>query len=147
LFVKPFSWHYYYDPLDESSIQAAMNPLIGHHHLAAFHRAGSNRSHSWVEVQAAQCYRQGPLLYIEIQADGFLYGMVRLLVGLLVQVGRGQRSLDSFTELWKQQRREEVKYAAPAHGLCLLRVGYPEFPFPSEVWYDTQPKLVFVSCS
>lgn len=49
---------------------------------------------------------------------------------------------DSFTQLWKQQRREEVKYAAPAHGLCLLRVGYPEFPFPPEVWYDTLPKFI-----
>ena len=142
LFVKPFSWHYYYDPLDPSLIQAAMNPLIGHHHLAAFHRAGSKRSHSWVEVQAAECYRQGPFIHIEIQADGFLYGMVRLLVGLLVQVGRGQRSPDSFTELWTQQRREEVKYAAPAQGLCLLRVGYPEFPFSPEVWFDTLPKFV-----
>jgi tRNA pseudouridine38-40 synthase len=143
LFVQPLSWHYYYEPLDESLIQAAMNPLIGHHNLAAFHRAGSNRKHSWVQVQAAECYRQEPFVHIEIQADGFLYGMVRLLVGLLVQVGSSQRSLDSFTELWTQQRREEVKYAAPAHGLCLLRVGYPEFPFPPEVWYDTLPKFVF----
>lgn len=137
LFVNAFSWHYYYADLDESLIQAAMNPLIGHHHLAAFHRAGSKRKHSWVEVQAAECYRQGPFIYIEIQADGFLYGMVRLLVGLLVQVGSSSLSPDSFTELWRQQRREEVKYAAPAHGLCLLRVGYPEFPFPPEVWFDT----------
>lgn len=142
LFVEAFSWHYYYAALDESVIQAAINPLVGRHHLAAFHRAGSKRSHSWVEVQAAECYRQGPFLHIELQADGFLYGMVRLLVGLLVQVGRGQRSLDSFTELWKQQRREEVKYAAPAHGLCLLRIGYPEFPFAPEVWYDTMPKFI-----
>lgn len=142
LFVQPFSWHYYYAPLDESLIQAALSPLLGKHHLAAFHRAGSARSHSWVEVQAAECYREGSFLQIEIQANGFLYGMVRLLVGLLVQVGNKQRSPASFTELWQQQRREEVKYAAPAHGLCLLRVGYPEFPFPPEVWYDTQPKFV-----
>lgn len=147
LFVKPFSWHYYYAGLDEALIQAAMNPLIGRHHLAAFHRAGSRRSHSWVEVQAAECYRQGPFIHIEIQADGFLYGMVRLLVGMLVEVGRRQRSPDSFTELWKEQRREEVKYAAPAHGLCLLRVGYPEFPFPPEVWFDTLPKFVICPLS
>lgn len=142
LFIRPFSWHYYYQPLDEALIQAAMNPLLGHHHLAAFHRAGSSRAHSWVEIQAADCYRQGPFIHIEIQANGFLYGMVRLLVGLLVQVARGMLSPDSFTQLWKQQRREEVKYAAPAHGLCLLRVGYPEFPFPLEVWYDTLPLFV-----
>jgi tRNA pseudouridine38-40 synthase len=142
LFVKPFSWHYYYAPLDESLIKAALTPLLGKHHLAAFQRAGSKRSHSWVEVQAAECRRSGSFIHIEIQADGFLYGMVRLLVGMLVQVGSGQRTLASFTEIWQEQRREEVKHSAPPQGLCLLRVGYPDFPFPREIWYDTLPQLV-----
>ncbi|MGK7877737.1 MAG: tRNA pseudouridine(38-40) synthase TruA [Xenococcaceae cyanobacterium] len=142
LFVKPISWHYYYGPLQESLIQAALKPLIGKHHLAAFHRAGSRRTHSWVDVQAAECYRRGPFLHLEIQANGFLYGMVRLLVGMLVEVGSGKRSPESFTELWVNQRREEVKYAAPAKGLCLLRVGYPEFPFPPKIWFDTQPTFL-----
>jgi tRNA pseudouridine38-40 synthase len=143
LFVRPFSWHYYYAPLDECLIQAALAPLIGKHHLAAFHRAGSKRQHSWVEVQAAECHRSGPFIHIEIQANGFLYGMVRLLVGMLAQVGSGKLTLASFTELWKTQQREQVKHAAPPQGLCLLRVGYPHFPFPPEIWYETQPKLVF----
>lgn len=142
LFVRPFAWHYYHAPVDESLIQAAMTPLIGRHHLAAFHRAGSARPHSWVDVQAAECQRSGPLIYIEVQASGFLYGMMRLLVGLLVQVGRGERAIDNFTDIWVNERREMVKYAAPAQGLCLLRVGYQDFPFAPEVWYDTQPKLV-----
>jgi tRNA pseudouridine38-40 synthase len=114
---------------------------MGKHHLAAFHRANSGRSHSWVDVQAAECYRNDPFIHIEIQANGFLYGMVRLLVGMLVQVGRGELHPKHFTELWVNQRREEVKYAAPAKGLCLLRVGYPDSPFPPEVWFDTQPKF------
>jgi tRNA pseudouridine38-40 synthase len=143
LFVSPFSWHYYYAPLDESLIQAALKPMIGRHHLSAFERAGSKRQHSWVEVQAAECNRSGPFIHIEIQANGFLYGMVRLLVGMIVQVGSKQRSLESFTEIWKEQQRQEVKHAAPPHGLCLLRVGYPEFPFNREIWFDTQPKSVF----
>ena len=142
LFVRPFSWHYYHAPLNEAMIQAALNPLIGKHHLAAFHRANSGRSHSWVDVQAAECYRNEPFIHIEIQANGFLYGMVRLLVGMLVQVGRGELHPKHFTELWVNQRREEVKYAAPAKGLCLLRVGYPDSPFPPEVWFDTQPKFL-----
>ncbi|MEG4342125.1 tRNA pseudouridine(38-40) synthase TruA [Microcoleus sp. A003_D6] len=142
LFVRPFAWHCYRAPVDESLIQTALTPLIGRHHLAAFHRAGSARPHSWVDVQAAECHRSGPLVYIEVQASGFLYGMMRLLVGLLVQVGRGERSIDNFTDVWVNERREMVKYAAPAQGLCLLRVGYCEFPFPPDVWYDTQPKLV-----
>lgn len=141
LFVRPFSWHYYNAPLDESLIQAALQPLLGRHHLAAFHRAGSSRPHSWVEVQAADCVRRGSLVQIEIQASGFLYGMVRLLVGMLVDVGRGARSPADFTQLWQQQRREEVRYAAPPQGLCLLRVGYPEFPFSPEIWFDSQPQF------
>ena len=145
LFVSPFSWHYYYAPLDESQMQAALKTLLGTHHLAAFHRTGSRRSHSWVEVQLVQCDRALDFIHIEIQANGFLYGMVRLLVGLLVQVGTGKRSLEEFTELWQQERREEVKHAAPACGLCLLRVGYEDSPFPPEVWYDTMPKLVLPS--
>lgn len=143
LFVRPFCWHYYHEPLSETLIQEALDPLIGHHHLAAFHRAGSKRPHSWVDVQAAKCDRQGSFISIEVQASGFLYGMMRLLVGLLVQVGQGGRSPSSFTNLWTMQRREEVKYSAPAQGLCLLRVGYTEFPFPPEIWFDTQPSFGF----
>jgi tRNA pseudouridine38-40 synthase len=142
LFVRPFSWHYYYAPLDESLIQAALTPLIGKHHLAAFHRANSGRSHSWVDVQAAECYRNEPFIHIEIQANGFLYGMVRLLVGMLIKVGQGELHPKQFTELWVNQQREEVKHSAPAKGLCLLRVGYPDSPFPPEVWFDTQPKFL-----
>jgi len=147
LFVRPFSWHYYYAPLDESLIQEALNPLMGRHHLAAFHRANSGRSHSWVDVQAAECYRNGSFIHIEIQANGFLYGMVRLLVGMLVQVGRGELDPKDFTELWVNQCREKVRYAAPAKGLCLLRVGYPNSPFPPEVWFDTQPKFLLPTLS
>ena len=145
IFVEPFAWHYYRQPLEESLIQSALNPLVGYHHLAAFRRAGSARKDSWVDVQVAQCHRRGAFLQLEIQASGFLYGMVRLLVGMLVEVGQGKRSPEAFTDLWVEQRREEVKYAAPAKGLCLLRVGYPEFPFAPEVWFDTQPQLFFGS--
>jgi tRNA pseudouridine38-40 synthase len=143
LFVRPYVWHYYYEPLDVGLMQAALNPLLGRHHLSAFHRSGSRRPHSWVDVQAAECKQNGAFVYIEVQASGFLYGMMRLLVGLLVQVGRGVRSPLNFTELWTEQRRDEVKYAAPAQGLCLLRVGYPDFPLSLEVWFDSQPAFVF----
>ncbi len=141
LFVRSIAWHYYYEPLDESIMQKALNPMIGRHHLAAFHRSNSSRPHSWVDVQAAQCQRNGAFVTIEVQASGFLYGMMRLLIGLLVQVGRGERSIDEFTELWTTERRDKVKYAAPPQGLCLLRVGYPEMPFSPEIWFDAQPRL------
>ena len=142
LFVRPYTWHYYQEPLIVERIQAAVAPLLGTHHLAAFHRTDSGRSHSWVEVQDIGCDRLGDFVHIEIQANGFLYGMVRLLVGLLVQVGNGDLSVAEFTNIWQTEQRSRVRHSAPAKGLCLLRVGYPDFPFPESIWYDTQPQFL-----
>ncbi|RMF25293.1 MAG: tRNA pseudouridine(38-40) synthase TruA [Cyanobacteria bacterium J083] len=143
LFISSFSWHYYHQPLEENKIKTALQPLIGKHHLAAFRRAGSQRKDSWVEVQEVECYREGNFVHLEIQASGFLYGMVRLLVGMLVQVGIGKLSPEDFTKIWQEQRREAVKYSAPARGLCLLRVGYTQFPFSPSIWFNAQPMFVF----
>jgi tRNA pseudouridine38-40 synthase len=153
LFLNPYVWHYYYEPLNIQNIQAALTPLLGQHHLSAFCRSGSSRKDSWVEIQDVVCDRlsisdqrfSNSLVHIEVQARGFLYGMMRLLVGLLVQVGRGILSPEHFTDLWQNERRDLVKYSAPAKGLCLLRVGYPDFPFQPEVWFDTFPSLVLAT--
>ena len=143
LFVRPFSWHYYHAKLDENAMQKSLDPLLGKHHLAAFHRSGSSRAHSWVDIQELSCKRNGAFLHIEVQASGFLYGMMRLLTGLLVEVGRGYRTPTSFTEVWKSEDRTQVKYAAPPQGLCLLKVGYDDMPFSESLWYDAQPTYMF----
>jgi len=141
LFVMPYVWHYYHQLLDESLMLAALTPLVGYHNLAAFHRAGSDRAHSWVEMQDIQCHRFGQFVQVELQAKGFLYGMVRLIMGLVVEVGQSQLTPEAFTAIWRNQHRDLVKYSAPPQGLCLLRVGYPHFPFPAEAWVDTQPQF------
>lgn len=152
IFVRQFAWHLYQHSLDEQRMQEALEPLIGRQHLAAFHRAGSSRPHSWVDIHHAGCIRRGNILELEVQASGFLYGMMRLLVGMLVQVGQGERSPANFTDVWREQRRDQVRYAAPPQGLCLLRVGYPDFPFSKDLWFDSQPRFLFpdsfdVDCS
>jgi tRNA pseudouridine38-40 synthase len=143
VFIRPFVWHYYHTALDVTLMHNALLPLLGRHHLSAFQRSGSKRPHAWVDVQGIECYRQGAFIYIEVQASGFLYGMMRLLVGLLVQVGQGMRSPLNFTEIWQMEQRDQVKYSAPAKGLCLLRVGYPESPFATEAWFNAQPQFLF----
>jgi tRNA pseudouridine38-40 synthase len=147
LFAQQTTWHYYQAPLQVELIQAALHPLLGRQHLTAFHRANSGRAHSWVEIQDVLCQRRGAFVDIEVQASGFLYGMMRLLVGLLVQVGSGDCSPQAFTALWQGEHRDQVKYAAPAKGLCLLAVGYPECPFPSEAWQTTLPWLSLTESS
>ncbi len=147
LFVRPYCWHYYHEPLELGRMQAAIVPLLGKHHLAAFHRSDSGRSHSWVNVQDVGCHQSGDFIQIEIQANGFLYGMVRLLVGMLVQVGNGDLTVAQFTDIWQTEQRDRVRHSAPAKGLCLLRVGYPDFPFPASIWYDTQPQFLLPQSS
>ncbi len=142
LFVQPYVWHYYHQTLDESLMLAALQPMVGYHNLAAFHRTGSDRTHSWVELQDAQCSRFGDFVQVELQAKGFLYGMVRLVMGLIVQVGEQRLSPEDFASIWQNQRRDLVQYSAPPQGLCLLRVGYLDFPFESEAWIDTQSRLL-----
>jgi tRNA pseudouridine38-40 synthase len=129
LFVKPFSWHYYHDRLDEKLIHQALQPMLGEQDMAAFQRAGSSRPHSRLELQEAICWRDGNFVHVEVQASGFLYGMIRLLVGQLVDVGRSRLSVEAFTSIWQEKRRLEVKYAAPPQGLCLLAIGYADHPF------------------
>ena len=140
LFLAPISWHRYQWRLQDQLMEQLLQELLGHHDFSAFQRAGSQRAHARTTVQEVSLERDGDILTLEIQASGFLYGMVRLLVGQLVAAGEGRISPEQFRLRWRQQRRDEVKEAAPPQGLCLLRVGYPEPVFPRGAWYDCQPR-------
>jgi tRNA pseudouridine38-40 synthase len=141
LFLAPWSWHRYRLRLDETLMDRALQDMLGEHDFAAFQRAGSCRSHSRTCLQEVRVERQGDLIAVDLQASGFLYGMVRLVIGQLVAVGEGRLNLETFAQRWRERQRAEVKEAAPAQGLCLLRVGYPQPVFPEPAWYDCQPRF------
>ena len=141
LFLQNISWHKYRFMLDINLMKNALNDLLGLHDFAAFQKAGSNRSNSLTTVQDVSISRDGDIVTVEIQASGFLYGMVRLLMGQLVAVGEKRLSLEKFRYRWRKGLRSEVKEAAPAHGLCLIRVGYEEKIFSKEKSFDTFPSF------
>ena len=66
--------------------------LVGEHDFSAFQRAGSRRAHARTTLQDVRLERDGDLVVAELQASGFLYGMVRLVMGQLVAVGEGRLS-------------------------------------------------------
>ena len=142
IFLSPWSWHRYKFRLDEDLMRIALEGLLGLHDFYAFQRSGSNRSHSFTTVQDVQIDRQGDLVVFEIQASGFLYGMVRLLAGQLVALGEHRISLETFEKRWKERRRVEVKESAPANGLCLVRAGYAESIFSEASCYDSFPRFL-----
>ncbi|WP_320663753.1 tRNA pseudouridine(38-40) synthase TruA [Prochlorococcus sp. MIT 1223] len=140
IFLANWSWHRYRFRLDENLMRLAGKELIGLHDFSAFRRAGSNRNDSWTTIQEVSVEREGDLVVLDIQASGFLYGMVRLLVGQLVALGEHRLTLDLFRDRWKQCRREEVRYAAPPNGLCFVRAGYKDSIFSEAAWFDSFPK-------
>ena len=146
LFLAPWSWHRYQLRLDEGLMRLALEGMLGEHDFAAFERAGSSRSHSRTTLQEVSVVRRGDLIEVELQASGFLYGMVRLVMGQLVALAEGRLSLEAFEHRWRSGARHEVKEAAPPQGLCLLRVGYGEELFPTAAWYDCQPRYL-LECS
>ena len=141
LFLKNITWHKYKFRLDINLMKQALNDLLGSHDFSAFEKAGSNRNNSLTTVQDVSICRDGDVVTVEIQASGFLYGMVRLLMGQLVAVGEKRLSLEKFRHRWREGLRSEVRESAPAHGLCLIRVGYEENIFSKEKSFDTFPNF------
>tara|TARA_Y100001968_G_C19342622_1_gene710338 strand:+ start:215 stop:1084 length:870 start_codon:yes stop_codon:yes gene_type:complete len=144
LFLDKWTWHRYKYSLDTSIMRSALDGLIGLHDFSAFQRSGSKRINALTTIQEVHIQREGDLIFIEIQATGFLYGMVRLLVGQLVGLGEHRFSLDDFETRWRNRRRKEIKESAPAHGLCFLKAGYKESILSQELNCCFMPKF-FIS--
>ncbi|MFM1813106.1 MAG: hypothetical protein RLZZ336_2044 [Cyanobacteriota bacterium] len=141
LFLAPWCWHRYQQRLDQEAMRTVLEAMLGEHDFSAFMRAGSRRAHGRTTLQEVLVERDGDLIRVELQASGFLYGMVRLLMGQLVAVGEGRLAAETLLERWRLRQRQAIKESAPAQGLCLLRVGYPQTLFTEPEWYDSQPRF------
>ena len=100
--------------------------LPGRHDFSAFALAGGNHKQPFRTILRSSWSRVGEELVFEVQGEGFLRGMVRSLVGTMVEVGTNRRSLESFAALLGGRPRSESGPTAPAKGLVLEGVEYPE---------------------
>ena len=120
----------------------AINTLKGKHDFFAFQKSGSNRSTSITTVKDVQLFKSGQLIFIDIKASGFLYGMVRSIVGQLVLVGENKISFDTFYQRWSNKKKEEVHESAPAKGLCFVNAVYKHNVFKKLDHDDLFPKFL-----
>lgn len=143
-FLRRYVWRVG-TPLESEAMHAAAQPLLGRHDFRCFETDWPNKASSVRTVLEVQCRRvaawpvwsplpidcpqrsedsRGEFLVFEIAADGFLYNMVRAIVGTLVNVGRGKWPVDVLQEILASQDRSRAGETAPPQGLYLVSVEY-----------------------
>ena len=142
LFLNKWSWHRYQKSLDEFLMLSALDGMLGEHDFFAFQKSGSNRSNSVTTINSIEIERIEDLILIDIKAKGFLYGMVRSIVGQLVLVGETKITPEIFRERWKSKKKHDVRESAPAKGLCFVNSVYEESIFKSINKNDLFPKFI-----
>jgi tRNA pseudouridine38-40 synthase len=116
-------WHVTW-PLDLAAMSDCAASIVGTHDFTSFCRSGSGVRHHVCSVREAAWAVSGPRISFSITADRFLHGMVRALVGTMVDVGRGYRTTADFRGMLTKLDRAEAGPAAPACGLSLESVSY-----------------------
>jgi tRNA pseudouridine38-40 synthase len=111
-------------PLDEAAMRAAASELLGRHDFRAFRSTGGSAKTTARHVSRCDIERQGDLLRILVEADGFLYNMVRIMAGTLLEVGRGAMTAGDVREALAADDRGRAGPTLPPHGLCLELVRY-----------------------
>jgi tRNA pseudouridine38-40 synthase len=142
VFDRHYAWHYP-QPLDVGAMHAAAQALVGRHDFSSFETAGSERpdsirtiheltvdgSHVGEFLHNSQLTVSQKLPFenritIDVAGDGFLYNMVRTIVGTLVEVGVGKRDINWPGEVLAARDRRKAGQTAPPHGLFLVSVNY-----------------------
>ena len=78
-------------------------------------------------ITKSEWTRNGKYLTYCVEGNGFLYNMVRILVGTMLEIGSGKRPISDMQKTIESGNRSDAGATAPAHGLCLVRVIYPDF--------------------
>ncbi len=118
-----YAWHVA-RPLDGAALQAASRALVGRHDFATFGTDPDEGSNTVRTVSRAEWSARDADLIFEIQADAFLYRMVRSVTGALKLVGTGELTPDALADLLSARNRAQCPPLAPPNGLCLMEVLY-----------------------
>ncbi|RCW53970.1 MULTISPECIES: tRNA pseudouridine(38-40) synthase TruA [Halanaerobium] len=124
VFVRNFVYNVY-KKLDIKIMQKAANVFVGSHDFAAFCAAGSSVESTVREIYSLDLYAaDNGEIWIDVMGNGFLYNMIRILAGTLIETGLGKRSLSEMKYILQSCDRNNAGFTAPAQGLTLLEVFY-----------------------
>lgn len=118
--------HWVSDPLDVAAMRQAARELVGEHDFSAFASSGSPRATTVRNLRRLRISGHRHRFAMIFEANGFLYNMARALAGTLLEVGRGKLSPSRVREILLSRDRRLAGPTAPAEGLYLVSVRYPE---------------------
>jgi tRNA pseudouridine38-40 synthase len=110
--------------LDTAAMNEATKILVGKKDFKSFASADDQRQSSVRTIFRCDVTREGDLVYVDIEGDGFLYNMVRNIVGTLVEVGIGKQNAEKIKQILEAKNRTAAGPIAPAAGLCLMWIKY-----------------------
>lgn len=112
------------EKLDENKMNQAIKYFIGEHDFRGFKASGTSSKSSVRTIFNGKVERIGELIYIEITGSGFLYNMVRIIAGTLIEVGIGKIKPEEISEVIKSGERNRAGKTLPPQGLYLVKVEY-----------------------
>lgn len=122
-FLYNYALHYKY-PLDEKFLDSQAKQFIGTHDFSSFCAAGSSVEDTVRTVVNASVERNGDEVIFRVEANGFLYNMVRIMTGTLIDISRGRIPENSVPQIIEAKNRFAAGYTAPARGLYLNKIHY-----------------------
>ena len=132
-FGKNFAW-WVKDRLNINAMAEAAQMLVGRHNFYSFTEVDKEKKVSTnVQVERSEIFVDGDLICFRIGASHFLWKMVRRIVGMLVEVGRGNCSVESFGDLIKDRSNVPAEFTAPPAGLFLEKVLFRGDEPPNEI--------------
>lgn len=113
-----------YHKLDVEKMQEAAEYFVGEHDFKSFCQVNAQVKSTVRTVTEVQVYEEGPEVIIRVTGNGFLYNMVRIMAGTLLEVGQGKRSPEEIPDMIAAKNREAAGPTAPAHGLMLVKYEF-----------------------
>ena len=127
-FLQDFAWHFF-KKADMQTMNAAAALLVGEQDFECFSKVHTDVNHFLCTIHSASWREDGELMIFDITANRFLRGMVRAIVGTLLDVGTGKIAVSDFESIIKSKDRRKAGANVPPQGLFLTKVVYPSHVF------------------
>lgn len=124
--IKRLYSHFTYRSLDVDRMRSAADYLVGEHDFKSFCQTGAQVESTVRTIYSIELAEQGADLIIRVCGNGFLYNMVRILAGTLLEVGQGKRTPESMQQILQAENRSAAGPTAPARGLTLIKYEFEE---------------------